>query len=96
MDRPPYSTYLNDTGWQLMEPLLLPPKPGGRPITYPRREIVNAILRPGAAWRVLAYDLSAALLSGIANLTRFRACGHFTRHSGKSRNPMLLLLLPSV
>ena len=24
-------------------PLLPPPKPGGRPITYPRREIVNAI-----------------------------------------------------
>ena len=39
---------------------LPPPKPGGRPITYPRREIVNAIryvLRTGCAWRMLPHDL---------------------------------------
>ena len=43
-----------------MEPLLPPPKPGGRPITYPRREIVNAIryvLRTGCSWRMLPHDL---------------------------------------
>ena len=36
-----------------------PPKPGGRPITYPRREIVNAIryvLRTGCSWRMLPHD----------------------------------------
>lgn len=35
------------------------PKPGGRPITYPRREIINAIfylLRTGCAWRLLPHD----------------------------------------
>ena len=35
--------------------LLLLPKPGGLPIKYPRREIVNAILyilSTGAAWRM--------------------------------------------
>ena len=55
-----YPSDLNDTEWQLLEPLLLPPKPGGRPIKYPRREIVNAILyilRTGAAWRMLPHDL---------------------------------------
>ena len=33
---------------------------GGRPITYPRREIVNAIryvLRTGCSWRMLPHDL---------------------------------------
>ena len=40
-----------------------PPKPGGRPITYPRREIVNAIryvLRTGCSWSAtggLPHDL---------------------------------------
>ncbi len=43
-----------------MEPLLPPPKPGGRPVKYPRREIVNAIrylLRTGCSWRMLPHDL---------------------------------------
>ena len=60
MNRTPYPSDLNDTEWQLLEPLLPPPKPGGRPIKYPRREIVNAILyipRTGAAWRMLPHDL---------------------------------------
>ena len=54
MTRTPYPSDLNDTEWQLLAPLLPPPKPGGRPIKYPRREIVNAILyilRTGAAWQ---------------------------------------------
>ena len=52
MNRTPYPSDLNDTEWQLLEPLLPLPKPGGRPIKYPRREIANAILyilRTGAA-----------------------------------------------
>ena len=60
MNRTPYPSDLNDTEWQLLEPLLPPPKPGGRPIKYPRREIANAvlyILRTGAAWRMLPHDL---------------------------------------
>ena len=59
MNRTPYPSDLNDTEWQLLEPLLPPPKPGGRPIKYHRREIVNAILyilRTGAAWRMLPHD----------------------------------------
>ena len=60
MNRPTYPTDLNDREWQLLEPLLPPPKPGGRPAKYPRREVVNAIryvLRSGCSWRMLPHDL---------------------------------------
>lgn len=54
-----YPTDVTEQEWQQLEPLVPAPKPGGRPITYPRREIVNAIfylLRTGGAWRVLPHD----------------------------------------
>ena len=60
MNRSTYPTDLNDREWQLLEPLLPPPKPGGRPVKYPRREVVNAIryvLRTGCPWRMLPHDL---------------------------------------
>ena len=60
MNRPNYPTDLNEREWQLLEPLLPPPKPGGRPFKYPRREVVNAIryvLRTGCSWRMLPHDL---------------------------------------
>ena len=63
MNRPTYPTDLNDLNdreWQLLEPLLPPPKSGGRPVKYPRREVVNAIryvLRTGCSWRMLPHDL---------------------------------------
>ena len=60
MKRPTYPSDLKDREWQLLELLLPPPKPGGRPVKYPRREVVNAIryvLRAGCAWRMLPHDL---------------------------------------
>ena len=60
MNRQAYPSDLSDTEWQLLEPLLPAPKPGGRPVKYPRREVVNAImyvLRSGCAWRMLPHDL---------------------------------------
>jgi putative transposase len=54
-----YSTDLTDAQWRRLEPLVPAPKPGGRPVQYPRREIVNAILyllRSGCAWRLLPHD----------------------------------------
>ena len=60
MERTAYPSDLSDREWQLLERLLPPPKPGGRPITYPRREIVNAIryvLRTGCSWRMLPHGL---------------------------------------
>ena len=56
MNRQAYPSDLSDTEWQLLEPLLPAPKPGGRPVKYPRREVVNAImyvLRSGCPWRMI-------------------------------------------
>ena len=56
----PYPTDLNDTAWQILDPLLPAAKPGARPAVYPKREIVHAILyvlRTGSAWRCVPHDL---------------------------------------
>ena len=55
-----YPTDVTDEQWSRLEPLIPAPKPGGRPPTYGRREIVNAVLyqlRGGAAWRMMPHDL---------------------------------------
>jgi len=55
-----YPTDLTDRQWKRIEALVPRPKPGGRPATYSRREIVNAILyqaRNGCVWRALPHDL---------------------------------------
>ncbi len=58
--RQTYPTDLSDAEWSRLAPLIPPPKPGGRPCKYSRREIVNAILyvvRSGGAWRLVPHDL---------------------------------------
>ena len=60
MTRRHYPTDLTNAQWHLIEPYVPRPKPGGRPATYDRREIVNAILyqtRNGCVWRALPHDL---------------------------------------
>jgi transposase len=55
-----YNSDVTDTEWRLLEPLVPPPKPGGRPCRWSRREILNGIfyeLRSGCAWRLLPHDL---------------------------------------
>ena len=60
-----YPTDLTDDQWNNIEHLFAPPEPpgkgpGGRPRTYPRREIVNAVFylsRSGCSWRMLPHDL---------------------------------------
>ena len=57
--RKPYPTDLSDREWALIQPLVPAAKPGGRPETYPKREILDAIvyiLRGGGAWRLLPHD----------------------------------------
>jgi transposase len=59
MERKRYPTDLTDTEWALLEPLVPASKPGGRPTTWSRREILNAVfylLRSGEAWRLLPHD----------------------------------------
>ena len=55
-----YETDLTDAEWRLIAPLLPAPKRTGRPLSWPLREIVNAIfyvMRGGVAWRLLPSDL---------------------------------------
>ncbi len=59
MSRRRYPTDLTDAQWAILEPLVPPPKPGGRPPKHPRRELVDAmlyILRAGGAWRLLPHE----------------------------------------
>src|SRR5436190_2601780 len=59
MSRKPYPSDLTDEQWHLIEPLIPPPLPGGRPRTADMREVVNAILylvRNGCSWRALPHD----------------------------------------
>jgi putative transposase len=59
MARQPYPTDLTDEQWQAIEPLVPPPKPGGRERTTDMREVINAILyvlRTGCQWYCLPHD----------------------------------------
>jgi putative transposase len=60
MEKKRYSSDLTDGQWELIERRVPPPKSGGRPTKYAKREIVNGILylnRTGCAWRLLPKDL---------------------------------------
>lgn len=51
-----YPSDLTDEEWAILEPLIPPEKPGGRPRTVDMRAVLNAIfyvLRAGCAWRML-------------------------------------------
>jgi transposase len=57
--RQPYPTDLTDREWELIQHLVPTAKAGGRPETYPKREILNArwyLARSGCAWRLLPHD----------------------------------------
>jgi len=59
MERKPYPSDLTEQQWKLIEPLIPPAKPGGRPRKVNMREVVNAILylsRTGCAWRMLPHE----------------------------------------
>jgi putative transposase len=53
-------TDLTDAQWAILEPLVPPPQPGGRPPAHARHELINAmlyVLRGGIAWRAMPHDL---------------------------------------
>jgi putative transposase len=54
-----YDTDLSDAAWAIIEPLLPPARPGGRPRTTCLRSVLDAIfylLRTGCQWRYLPKD----------------------------------------
>jgi len=59
MNRKPYPSDLTETELQILDPLVPPSKPGGRPREQDMHEILNGIfytLRSGCAWRMLPHD----------------------------------------
>ena len=57
--RRPYPSDLTEAQWRIMEPLLPPPRPGGRPRTVDLREVINAkfyLDRGGCSWRMLPHE----------------------------------------
>jgi putative transposase len=58
--RKPYKTDLTDAQWEIIRPLIPPPKPGGRPRTTDVREVLDTLLyqaRTGCQWELLPHDL---------------------------------------
>lgn len=54
-----YATDLTNQEWEIIAPLLPAAKPGGRPRSTDRREVLNALsywLRSGGAWHLLPHD----------------------------------------
>lgn len=59
MERTPYPSDLTDEQWKLIEPLIPPAKPGGRPRKVSMKEVINGILylnRTGCSWRMLPHE----------------------------------------
>lgn len=60
MERKRYPSDLTNAEWHIVEPLIPPAKPGGRPRTVDIREVLNALLylvTTGCQWRMLPHDL---------------------------------------
>ena len=59
MKRLSYPSDLTEKEWAILEQLIPPAKPGGRPRTTEMREVINAILyldRTGSQWRALPHE----------------------------------------
>jgi len=59
MKRKPYPSDLTDKQWAILEPLIPPAWPGGRPRKTDIREVINALfylVRDSCSWRALPHD----------------------------------------
>ena len=59
MQESQYLSDLTDAQWQILRPFFRKRSRRGRPLVYPRREVINAILyvvRSGCQWRMLPHD----------------------------------------
>ncbi len=85
-----YPTDLTDDEWRVLEPLIPPAKPGGRPRGVDPREIVNAVrylLRSGCAWRLLPREFPP-WPTVYAYLRRWQADGTWERLAGALRRDL--------
>jgi len=75
MARKPYPSDVTDKQWAELEPLIPPPRPGGRPREQDMREVFNGILyvlRGGCAWSQMPHDLPNP-----------KTCWHYFNHFSK-------------
>jgi putative transposase len=59
MEHKPYPSDLTDEQWALLEPLIPPARPGGRPRKTDMRRVLDALFyvaRQGCTWRALPHD----------------------------------------
>jgi putative transposase len=59
MNLKPYPSDLTDQQWALLEPLIPPERPGGRPRKTDMRRVLDGIFyrnRNGCTWRALPHD----------------------------------------
>lgn len=90
MARRSYPTDLTDDEWRMLEPLIPPAKPGGRPRGVDPREIMNAIrylLRSGGAWRLVPHEFPP-WSTVYAYFRRWEADGTWERMAGVLRRDL--------
>ena len=84
-----YPTDLTDREWALLEPLLPPAKPGGRPRSVHLRVILNGlfyVLRSGCQWRLLPRTYGP-LVQGLRLLPRLAPAGGLGAHPHRVAPP---------
>jgi putative transposase len=94
MPRRAYPTDLTDDEWRVLEPLIPPAKPGGRPRSVAPREVVNALrylLRSGGAWRLLPHEFPP-WPTVYAYFRRWQTDGTWERIAGALRREVRLAL----
>ena len=87
-------TDLTDDEWRVLEPLIPPAKPGGRPRSVDSREIVNAIryqVRSGGAWRLVPHEFPP-WPTVYAYFRRWEADGTWERIAGVVRRELRVAL----
>ena len=90
MPRRAYPTDLTDDEWRVVEPLIPPAKPGGRPRSVDPREVLNGIrylLRSGGAWRLLPHEFPP-WPTVYAYFRRWDADGTWERMAGVLRRDL--------
>lgn len=90
--RESYPSDLTDEQWSILEPLIPPPLPGGRPRKVNMQLVVNAILyvnRTGCQWAQLPHDLpKRSTVNGY--FATWRDNGTWTRIRGSLREQIRL------